>query len=326
MSGKNIGWLKAALVFSLLLMVGCAPEARQAPRVALELAPQDTTTYRLLIEAQQSVDWEGPLPEDRTFKGGKNHNRVEMTFTQQIQDVNENGSVVAKITVDSLKYYSMVKDNIVLDFDSSSPKDPNYPLALLVGHGYTIEIVPTGEVTRVIEAQEARTAVSRGSVVPRRALTLLRDDAIIERHSNPALSVSRRSTLKTGDNWSGIKSFSFGVLGSKSYEKIYTVRKIKEHDKQHVATVEMNGIPTSEMAEQLHKEQQTADFSKMFDSTGTYTGQLDLNLTTGKVDKCLEELQAEWVVIDPQARQQGDKEPATLKMAATRLYSLEKID
>lgn len=326
MSGKNIGWLKAALVFSLLLMVGCAPEARQTTRVVSDLTPQDTTKYRLLIEAQQSVDWEGPLPEDRAFKGGKNHNRVEMTFTQQIQDVSEDGSVVAEITIDSLKYYSMVKDNIVLDFDSSKPRDPNYPLALLVGHGYTIEIAPTGEITRVIEVQQARTAVSRGSAVPRRALALLRDDAIIERHSNPALSVTRRSTLKTGDDWSGVKSFSFGVLGSKSYEKIYTVRKIKEHDKQHIATVEMNGIPTSEMAEQLHKQQQTTDFSKMFDSTGTYTGQLDLNLTTGEIDKCVEELQSEWVVIDPQARQKDDKEPAMLKMAATRLYRLEKID
>ena len=64
----------------------------------------------------------------------------------------------------------------------------------------------------------------------------------------------------------------------------------------------------------------------MFDSTQGYTGQLKLDLTNSKVEKYLEKLQLEWIIVDPSAEQKGDTEPDTLKMAATRLYSLEKID
>ena len=131
--------------------------------------------------------------------------------------------------------------------------------------------------------------------------------------------------MSTGDDWSKIKTFSFGLMGSKSYEKIYTLKELKDQDNHQIAIVEMNAIPTSETAEQLQK-QQAADFSEQFDSTGTYTGQLKLDLTTGKVEKYNEELRSEWVVALPSAQQRDDEEPAVLMMSDTRLYSLEKID
>ncbi|GAF73196.1 unnamed protein product, partial [marine sediment metagenome] len=131
---------------------------------------------------------------------------------------------------------------------------------------------------------------------------------------------------RTGDNWSSVKTFNFGLMGSKSYEKIYTVKEIKDQDKRKVAIVEMNAIPTSEMAEQLHKEQVPAIFSKMFDNIETYTGRLELDLTAGKVKKYVEKLQSEWLAVDPLAGQKDDKEPAAVRMSATRFYSLEKID
>jgi len=116
-------------------------------------------------------------------------------------------------------------------------------------------------------------------------------------------------------------------MGSKSYEKIYTVKEIIYQNKRKVAIIEMNAIPSSEMAEQLHKEQAPAIFSKMFDNpVDTYSGRLELDLTAGKVEKYLEELRSEWVAVDPTAGQKADKEPTAVKMSATRLYSLEKID
>jgi hypothetical protein len=304
------------------------PEAApaEAATLALKFIAEDSTAYRVVTEAERSIKWEGPLPDDPAFKGGRNRNRLEMTFTQQIQCVDDKGNAIAKIIVQGLKYYSMTKDKVVLDFDSSKIKNPNHPLALLIGQSYIIEIAPTGEVTEVIDATDARTAVRRGSSVPRRAIALLRPDTIKERHRIPALPDADKNQLSKGDNWSRIKSFSFGQMGAKSYEKIYTLKEIEEQDNRQIALVEMNAIPSSEKAEQLHKQQETADFSDEFDRTGTYTGQLRFDLTTGKVEKYIEKLQSEWIVALPSAGQGYDKEPAVLTMSDTRLYSLEKID
>lgn len=155
---------------------------------------------------------------------------------------------------------------------------------------------------------------------------MLKPGVIKQRHGILALPVTDKNQLHTGDNWSSVKTFNFGLMGSKSYEKIYTVKKIKDQDKRKVAIVEMNAIPSSEMAEQLHKEQVPAIFSKMFDNIETYTGRLELDLTAGKVEKYVEKLQSEWLAVDPLAGQKDDKEPAAVRMSSTRFYSLEKID
>jgi hypothetical protein len=304
------------------------PEAATAEAVtlALKFTPQDSTTYRVITDAQRSIKWKGPVPAEPAFKSGRRHNRIEMTFTQRVQSTDDKGNAVVKITIQGLKYYSMIKDKLVLDFDSSSIKDPNYPLALLIGQSYTIEIAPTGEVTEVIDVEEARTAVRRGSSVPKRATAMLRSDAIKERHGLTALPVTDKNQLRTGNNWTSVKTFSFGRMGAKSYEKIYTLKEIKDQDNRQIAIVEMNAIPTSEMAEQLYKQRETADFSEGFDNIGTYTGQLKLDLTTGKVEKYIENLQSEWIVAFPSVEQQDDEEPVVLTMSDTRLYSLEIID
>jgi hypothetical protein len=114
------------------------------------------------------------------------------------------------------------------------------------------------------------------------------------------------------------------MMGSKSYEKVYTLKEIKEVNNKQIAVAEMKAIPSSEMAEELHKEQAGGAFTKMFDNTEAYSGELALDLTAGKVQKYFEKLRTEWVMVDP--RPEPDKEPAALRMAATRLYSIEKID
>ena len=45
-----------------------------------------------------------------------------------------------------------------------------------------------------------------------------------------------------------------------------------------------------------------------------------------KVKKYVEKLQLEWLAVDPMAGRKDDKEPAAVRMSATRFYSLEKID
>jgi len=338
---RIFSWLASTVVCSLLLAAGCAPlgeevskpevelekqipeaAAEKVATLALKFSPGDLTTYRVIAESERSIKWEGALPEEPTFKGGRNHNRLEMTFAQEIQSVDDKGNAIAKITVKGLKYSSIVKDSSDFEFDSSNPKDPNHPLAKLIGQSYTIKIAPTGEVTKVIDVKEARTAARRGSVVPRRALRLLQSEAIKERHGTLVLPDTDKNRLHIGDSWSSTKTFDFGLMGGESHEKIYLLNKIKDQDNRQVAIIKMNAIPASETT----KEQTTAELLKGFDNTKTYTGELELDLTTGKIKKYLEKLQSEWLIAFPSAEQEAGQEPVVLTMSATRFYSLEKID
>jgi len=358
MSDKITSFIAGSVICLLLLTMGCiyiteetteskekistdvAPPAEETAKLegkpkeqlpivelALKFVPQDSTTYRVITETERSVMWEGPLPEKPgAFKGGRTANRIEMTFTQQIQSIDDKSDAVAEITVKGLKYLAQVRDNTVLDFDSSREKDRDNPLSKLIGQSYTIEISPAGRVLKIVDVNEAQAAVKGDSSAHKTASTLLSDDTIKQRHTILALAATDKDQFQQGDSWSDIESFSFGMMGSQSYEKIYTLKEIKDTDNRQIAIVEMNAIPSSETAEQLHKEQATGLFSKLFDNTETYTGELKLNLTTGKIEKYIENLRTEWVAVDPLAGQQDDKEPAALKMAATRLYHIEKVD
>ncbi len=329
-------YLASVVVCSLLLAAGCAPPGeevakpkveieKQTPKVpaeksaiiALKFNPKDSTTYKVITRAERNIKWEGDLPEEPTFKGGRNYNRHEMTFTQEIQSVDDRGNAIAKITIDGLKYLSIVKDDAAYKFDSAKPKDPNHPLAKLIGQSYTIKIAPTGEVIEVIDTKEAEMAARGGTTIPATALRRLRPEVIKERHGNLILPDAEKNQLHIGDNWSNKRSFDFGMLGSESYEKIYTLNQIKNQDNRQIAVVEMDAIPASETP-----EEQSAKFLKRSDNTKTYTGELEIDLTAGKVRKYREKLQQEWTVDFSSSEQ----EPVILTMSATRFYSLEKVD
>jgi hypothetical protein len=342
---KIFRWLAAGVICSLLLAAGCAPteepriaevkplEPLPAPAgakvatLALKFTPQEATTYKMIAEGGKSLEFEGNLAKETTVKGGSTATNVEMTFTQQIQSVDDKGNAVAKITIKGLKYFDKSKDGILIDFDSSRKRDRNNPLAKLIGQSYTIEITPAGRVAKVIEVNRARAVVRGRTLSASRASILLESDVIKQRHTISALPVTDKNRLRTGDDWSSIRAFSFGMMGTKSYERIYILKEIKDTHGHKVAIVEMNAIPTTEMVEQLYKEQPASAFSKMFDNpVDDYTGRLKLDLTGGKVEKYFEKLRCEWIMIDPLAREGDVKEPAVLKMGATRLRSLEKID
>jgi hypothetical protein len=299
------------------------PEAEPAGTATLKLkfTPEDSTTYKLIDETRRSVKWEGSIPDESAFKGGDKQKRLEMTFTQQIESVDDEGNAVVKITVDALKYLSKTKDKITMEFDSSDIKDPEHQLANLLGQSYTIKLTPAGE-AEALDAKEARSAVGRSRRVPKTGFALLWPDAIKERHTVPALPLAGKNQLRPGDKWGKIKTFSFGLMGLKSYKKIYTLKELKDQGDHQIAIIEMNAVPTSKTAEQ----QEQPEISEQFDSTGTYTGQLKLDLSTGKVEKYNEELRSEWIVAPPSAQQPENEEPAVLTMSETHIYSLEKID
>ncbi|UCF00044.1 MAG: hypothetical protein JSV82_02980 [Planctomycetota bacterium] len=293
-----------------------------AATLALKFTPQDSTTYRVTSEAQQSVKWMGDVPDDPNLKG-KLFYRFEMTFNQQIQSIDDNGNVIAKITIEGLKCHFEGEEKPIEDFDSYNPKDSNHPLAKLTGQSYTIKISPTGEVTKVLDVKQARAAFKKRSPGSKTALAMLTPDVIKKRHGTLVLPDTNKSQLQTGDNWSNIKTFSFGSMVSKSYERIYTLKEIKNIDNRQVAIVEMNTIPAPETPEQSFEEQ--TDFSEMFDSTSKYTGRLRFDLSSGKIEKYLEKVVSEWTTVLPPGMRKSE-EPVVLIMGAVRAYELEKID
>lgn len=342
---RTFSYLACITACLLLLAAGCAPgekvaikpqvgPQKQIPEVipqeaapavlALKFTPQDSTTYRVVSEAQQSVKWRGAVPEEPAFAGGLKLHRIEMTFTQQIQSIDANGNAVAKITIDSLKYHSQTKDQPPIDFNSTDPNRPRSPLARILGQSYIIEISTTGEVTKIIDVNEAYNALAAPSSPERRIpFAIIEPAAIKERHGTLVLPEPDKNKLQSGDNWSNTKTFSFGPMGSSSYERTYTLKEIKDVNNRELVIVEMNTIPAPEMPQESHGEE--SDFLDTFDKTGTYTGQLKFDLTSGKVEKYSEKLDSKWSAILPPDRKMTE-EPAILVMGAVRLYDLEKID
>ena len=322
----------------LLIIAGCTSPSKETEQIraepgpqgfpvklALTFTPKQSTTYRLARENDRSVLWEGPEEnKPKGFKGGHAGNRMEMTFTQKIQNVDDKGNAVAEITVTALKYVSRVKDNITLDFDSSRKEDSSHPLSKLVGQSYTIEITPSGDVTKVIDAGDARAAVKGSTSGHRTASNLLSEKAIRERHVIAALPDPNENLLRVGESWSRIKSFSFDLMGAKSYEKVYTLEEVRNIRNDRIAITRMNAVPSAEEAKELHKEQGASPLSQMSDSTERFTGELKLSLTDGNVMEYHEELLVEWFMVDPDP--DDDEVPAALRMTAGRLISLEQID
>jgi len=299
-------------------------EQKPTVKLVLKLIEGDSTTYRITTEIDKSVLWESPHPtKPKGFTGGHTGNRVEITFTQLIQSTDDKGNAVAKITIEELKCTAKVKNNIVLDFDSSREQDRQNSLNKLIGQSYTIEITSSGQVLKVIDANDARAAAASDSS-GKTAANLLSDKAIIERHTIPALPASDKNQLQAGENWSIIKSFSFDMMGSKSYEKVYTLEEIRDVGGRRIAFAKMQAVPSTERAKEIHKQQAQSFFANMSDNTETYTGELKLDLTGGKVEECRENLTTEWFIVDPNPKE--NEQPAALRMTAVRIYRIGKID
>ncbi len=132
-------------------------------RLALKFSPADSTTYRVALENDKSVQWEGGASKPEGFQGGHTGNKMEITFAQQIQRVDDQGNATARITIKALKYLVTIKNNVTLDFDSSRQEDRSNPLSQLIGQSYTIEITPSGEVSKVPDTGDALAAVKGDS-------------------------------------------------------------------------------------------------------------------------------------------------------------------
>jgi hypothetical protein len=302
----------------LPLLGGCG----QTAVLELKFTPEDSSTYRLITENQKSLAVEGDL-SNSAVEGGRTTRRFEMAFTEEIQSVDDQGNATARITIKELKYFEKVKERTRADFDSTDEGRKRGPLGRLIGQGYTIKISPAGKVIGVVEVGKARAAIRGGTPAHDTAKGLLQSAAITARHTIPGLPAGGENQIRKGESWSNIRDFSYGMMGSDTYERVYTLKEIKESGGHRIALVEMNAIPSSEMA---HKERATGAFSKMFDSTKTYTGQLKLDLTTGKIEEYFEKMQTNWVAVDGETAPSDTAPPPALKIGVVHLYNLERTD
>jgi hypothetical protein len=335
---RIFGFAASFMLFLLLSVVGCTKPAEKpvqakvkseeqtsAVKMALKFKVGDSTTYRVISETDKSVEWEGTdSNKPKEFTGGHTGNKTEMTFTQQIQSINDKGNAVARITIKQLKYVTTIKNNVVTDFDSSSGKDKDNPLSKLIGQSYTIKMTPSGKVSRIIDANEALAAAAGAPADDKIAAGLLSLKAITQRHTIPTLPDADKNQLRMGDTWSSIEDFSFDMMGTKSYEKIYTLKEIKDVDNRRLAIAQMQAVPSAENARKLQEEQPASFFANFADNTETYTGELKLDLTDGKIEECNEKLAVEWVIVNPKPKE--NEPPAALKMGAVRSFSIEKVD
>lgn len=336
------------LACSLLLSAGCsqqrkgplavpqgsvAPEpdaaataAGQAVTLTLTFTPGRTTTYRVTTEAAKSVEWHGDTSnKPAAFQGGSTGHHTEITFEQQVRHVDDQGNATLRITIKALKYLSRARDAVTLDFDSTRPADQDHPMARLIGLGYSLQMSPRGDVLAVTDVGPARQALPGSSPEQQTALRLLDEPIIRARHEIPALAALPDGEVSPGQRWSDIKSLDFGMLGTREFERIYTLREIETADADRLALIEMNAIPSSALAQSEHAQQQSNVFAQMFDSTESYDGRLELSLGTGEIVTYVEQLRMQWVAADPGAAE-ATAGPAVLRMGADQLYKLERVE
>lgn len=302
------------------------PNAAEPPvSLVLGFSPGQAAMYRVTTEAHKSIEWIGSeSAKPAGYADGRSGNFVEITFEQQVRQVRDNGNAILEIEIEALKYRGTIQSRTVLDFDSGRPDDPKSPLAALVGKSYRLEMSPKGKVVELLDMESVRGAVAAGSPVYSVAVKLFSDEVVRDRHEVPPLSALKDEQVRSGQSWSDQKSFAFGEMGLKGFERVYTLTRVEQGDGR-AAVVEMKAIPSAAMAEELHKRQVSGPLSGLFDSIDKYEGRLVFDLDGGRIREYMEEMQTEWVIADPAMMQDTTAEPRGLKMGAGRLHRLELV-
>ena len=242
-----------------------------------------------------------------------------MIFSQQTENVDENGNATVKITIKSLKYLARTKDVPTLDFDSSRQEQQTNALNKLIGQSYTIIITPTSEVIRTTGQDADKGLGGRKYDGEHGGRPIGLAKSYSKTSPDTGTGGRRQQKFAVGEKWNSTRTISFGMMGSNAFEKVYTLKAIEERDGRKTAIVEISGIPAT-----VQKDA-TSPLTKLFDSNNNYTGTLMLDLNSGKIEQYSEKLQYQWVVADPQATEK-ESEPSTIKLGSMELYSLEKID
>ena len=293
-------------------------------KIALRPTIGGLATYKIITKARRTTKWQGPVPDKAAFDENFNEERVEMVLTQHIQSVDANGIAVALVTIDGVKCLFSNKNTASVDFDSSRRSDANDPIMKLIGQTYLIEFSPSNNISAVDDLPHAMMTMKDGTPSGDAGVSILYPDAIMERHGAMQLPEHGQEMLKPGEKWSRIKTFAFGKMGLKSYEKIYTLKEIRDVGGREIAVIDMNTIPASEVEPKYRGQQAEIGVPKTFDTNDSYTGGGEFDLKAGRIENYHEDLEASWTVALP-AKQGDTSEPVVLKMSASRVYSIERV-
>jgi hypothetical protein len=318
---KSVGFWAAMLGVCVLVYAGgCAKQQK----LALKFSPGQTSTYKVVTESVKDYKFE--QPSINQTKQQQTLNQVEVVFDQKIVSVEPSEDAKALITIKEVKYLAKNPKGTAIDFDSTKEADNKNAMEDLIGQSYIIKISPAGDVVAVEDVQKAREAVKGDTLEQKTAQSLLADDAIKQRHTIFALP-EKDGSAAVGTTWSKVKAGPAGMLTPRSYEEVYTLKQVNQESGQKVAVVTMEARPSTAKAPNMPKEEAKGMgfFEKMFDNKETYTGKMQMDLSTGQVESYNEKLRSEWVAVEPAEEVKSDKGPDVLTMGFTYTYSIEKM-
>ncbi len=299
----------------MFFVTGCS-----SPQARLQFAAGEKATYKMMTETR--IDYRFEQPSLKKLDEKRSGTRISMTYLQEIENVEENGAAIAKITIHGITYHSEIKNKVNFDFDSARESDMKKPFAKLIGQSYKIRMSSDGSVT-VVDATAIRNAVKIGhdSQV---AKGLLSDDRLIAQHTILALPDDEIGPVSKGMSWKRIEASHKGLRWApKSFAKTYTVTKIAQKDNQQIVQINMDATESLEPAEG-QKVRGMGPFAKIFDPEEKYTGQIVLK--GGKIDNYSEKFVGTYVAAEMPSGASADMEPDALTMGFTRSVSIEKLD
>jgi hypothetical protein len=306
--------LLAVGLSAAILISGCGPSAD----LELKLTPEQTARYKSTSEVIKDFRFEQPnlnkLREEQT------KTRIEMDFTQSVENIDADGNAVVKVTLNDLKVEIVNKNEPKFAFNSADEKDKDNPLAKLLGQSYTIQLTPAGQ-AKLLDAKAALAAVTAG-YEKKVAEGLLDPKSVAERHQVLALPTDKQTGLSVKDTWSQVVPSPPGLLAPKNYNKVYTLSTIENN----IATVDMTASESTEAPEGAASASSMGMFAKMFDNEDNYTGTMKLDMSKGQVLLSEETLVSSYVAQETPENADPAKGPDTLTMRFTNRVHLEKLD
>lgn len=299
----------------LMISTGCE---QQAAQLHLAFEPDNVHTYRTLNRVEKKYEFIQPALGKEDIKNAGTV--MDMTYDQEIIEVDEQGNAKARITIREVEYVVTSRSGVEYGFNSADSQYANDPMMGLIGQSYVIVIEPNGT-ARLVSAREAIDALE-GQEARRRAGQLLSTRSVEFRHSINALPPVDQEPLKVGQSWTVQEKSPQGMLSEKQYEKVYTLKEISQQQDREVAMIDLN-VDTG--AAPVTGTGQMGVFQNMFDIMETYDGHLKMEVQTGTPLEYAEKIEAVYTAVEP-TDQPGEKGPDTLTMGYVKEIFMQKMN
>lgn len=297
-----------------MVLAGCNPQAE----LSLKFNQDDAAVYKVVSES--TMNFKFAMPSNNKFSEKLTKTRVEMTFKQQIENVDAQGVAIANITIQDLKILQVKENDVKFDYDSQKEADKKLAPAGLIGQSYKISIDPTGKV-KVVDAKKANASIKR-SVAGVNIKGIVSDAAIIRRHEILSLSNMEKANVAVGDTWSTQEKPPYKILSSKTYEKVYTLDEIKSDDDSKIAYVSMNAIPAGSAEGNPVTMMAGMAPGLSMDSEDSYKGSMTFDVDSGIVLTHGQVLEVSTIATDTRAK---DKDPDVLTITQTFTENAEIV-